>query len=428
MKQLISYAQNFEDILLFRAFHHLQKGFYIDVGANDPIEDSVTKLLYDLGWQGINIEPKLDNYKSLVEARPNDINLNCAAGSQKGEIKFYSNNIRGWSTTDAEVGERYVSQNLASIETVEMKTLNDIIEEHFQSEIHFLKVDVEGAEEDVLKGLDLSKYRPWILVIESLDPITNDSVHHSWEPSLINNNYTFMLFDGLNRFYLSNEHLSLSEHFKSPVNVLDKFIPYSLHKLMELNEQHQIRLHALQSLADTEAARANSEAAKVQLLTTKLNDIYSSTSWKVTKPIRFARRISLKATHFFPLVKNSNLINILLKRCLSSVLKRIYDFSLSFPKLRKLVIQYISKKPLLKAWLIKLLRKPVDNNKILSLASIKETRKFDSHQNIETLVPLKKGSRVLYVYVDHTVTCNTKYRRCSEFVTVLLSSKLIFNW
>ena len=53
----ISYAQNFEDVILWRAFKNLQNGFYVDVGANDPINDSVTQAFYEKGWRGINIEP-----------------------------------------------------------------------------------------------------------------------------------------------------------------------------------------------------------------------------------------------------------------------------------------------------------------------------------------------------------------------------------
>ena len=54
---MVSYAQNHEDVLLRRVFPDEPNGFYIDVGANDPVRDSVTKHFYDRGWHGINIEP-----------------------------------------------------------------------------------------------------------------------------------------------------------------------------------------------------------------------------------------------------------------------------------------------------------------------------------------------------------------------------------
>src|SRR4051812_19442188 len=56
----ISYAQNYEDIMLFRALRHVADGFYVDVGANSPDEHSVTKAFYERGWRGINIEPVME--------------------------------------------------------------------------------------------------------------------------------------------------------------------------------------------------------------------------------------------------------------------------------------------------------------------------------------------------------------------------------
>jgi len=56
----VSYAQNYEDVMLWRALKHIENGFYIDVGAAWPSEHSVTKLFYDEGWRGINIEPNLE--------------------------------------------------------------------------------------------------------------------------------------------------------------------------------------------------------------------------------------------------------------------------------------------------------------------------------------------------------------------------------
>ena len=53
----LSYAQFLEDIQLYRALKEIKNGFYIDVGANHPLDHSVTKLFYEKGWSGINIEP-----------------------------------------------------------------------------------------------------------------------------------------------------------------------------------------------------------------------------------------------------------------------------------------------------------------------------------------------------------------------------------
>src|SRR3990170_2668962 len=95
----ISYAQNFEDVILRRVLKDVEQGFYIDVGASDPVDDSVTKAFYDLGWHGINIEPIPTYFNLLCEHRPRDINLPVAISDKVGKIKIYDvPTIRGWGT------------------------------------------------------------------------------------------------------------------------------------------------------------------------------------------------------------------------------------------------------------------------------------------------------------------------------------------
>ena len=80
----ISYAQNYEDVMLWRALKHIDKGFYVDVGANDPIIDSVTAAFYERGWRGINIEPMRSYHEHLCAARPLDINFRLPRPTRKG--------------------------------------------------------------------------------------------------------------------------------------------------------------------------------------------------------------------------------------------------------------------------------------------------------------------------------------------------------
>jgi hypothetical protein len=81
---VISYAQNFEDVILSRALSGVRKGFYVDVGAWDPCEHSVTYAFYQKGWRGINIEPNREYFGRLVTARPRDVNLGIAVGETDG--------------------------------------------------------------------------------------------------------------------------------------------------------------------------------------------------------------------------------------------------------------------------------------------------------------------------------------------------------
>ena len=145
---LIAYGGNLEDVLLYRALSAVKKGFYIDVGANDPVEDSVTKLFYDRGWSGINIEPIGRFHDKLKQQRPRDINLAIAASDRIGTITF--NEMGGWahglSTVDEAIAHRQAERGLPHrTYPVETETLTHICDRYKPAEIHVLKIDVEGA-------------------------------------------------------------------------------------------------------------------------------------------------------------------------------------------------------------------------------------------------------------------------------------------
>lgn len=150
---MISFAQNFEDVMLWRALKAIKKGFYIDVGANDPEVDSVTKAFYDQGWSGINIEPIPQWFDKLVKARPRDINLQLAASSKAGSLSIYEVANTGLSTMVDAIARSHKSKKFSTkVIEVESKTLTEICNLHSKSEIHFLKIDVEGAEKKSWKG------------------------------------------------------------------------------------------------------------------------------------------------------------------------------------------------------------------------------------------------------------------------------------
>lgn len=217
--KFISYAQNFEDVMLWRALKFFDNGFYIDVGANDPTSDSVTRAFYERGWSGINIEPAEGFFEALQRERPKDINLQVAAGESEESNTFYELKGTGLSTMSPSLAEEHKDLGRDVSESqVKTRTLTSICDEFVDGDIHFLKIDVEGYEESVLKGMDFSKYRPWIILIET--PFKRDQ---TWEPILLEASYKPVLFDGLNTFYLSQEQISLAGAFEIPPCFLDEF-------------------------------------------------------------------------------------------------------------------------------------------------------------------------------------------------------------
>jgi len=222
----LSYAQNFEDVLLWRALGHIKNGFYIDVGANDPVEHSVTKAFYDAGWWGINIEPMPSYAQVFLRDRPRDLNLAIAAGAADGSITLFDTpTVNGWASVDPAVAAAHRAQGTQVVETtVPMRTLAAICAEHARGEIHFLKVDVEGWEEDVLRGMDFQRWRPWVVVVEAIRPNSRESNHGDWEHLVTRHGYRFAYFDGLNRYYVADEHPELLGALSVQANVFDAFI------------------------------------------------------------------------------------------------------------------------------------------------------------------------------------------------------------
>lgn len=276
---MISYAQNLEDVMLQRALKEVSKGFYIDIGANDPIVDSVTKHFYDSGWSGINIEPLSEHFNELERQRPRDTNLQLAVSNIDGNLKIWQSEVRGWATLDTETAKDQAKNGFkGSWLDVKVTTLKQITE-GLNEEVHFLKIDVEGHEEAILAGADFSKFRPWIIVIEATVPGSSVPNFQSWESLLVSANYSCCYFDGINRFYLANEHDRLLDHFTRPPNIFDNYI---LNREADLENQNKQLLLDIQK-REFRIRSLDSELAQLQH---QLNSIYSSTSWKLTYPLR----------------------------------------------------------------------------------------------------------------------------------------------
>lgn len=194
---MTSFAQDKEDLILAEILKDVKKGFYIDVGANDPELFSVTKLFYDMGWKGINIEPLPDMYYKLCCARSRDITLNMASGDKLDVLEL---NIAG-------MGSSFIEGYAESYRKVLVPVwpLREVLKKIQPEEIHFLKVDVEGFEKNVLLGMDWS-YRPWVICMESTIPGTLEPCYQNWEYLLTERGYVLYCEHGINRFYVDKRN------------------------------------------------------------------------------------------------------------------------------------------------------------------------------------------------------------------------------
>jgi Methyltransferase FkbM domain len=92
--------------------------------------------------------------------------------------------------------------------------------DYVRGDIHFLKIDVEGAERSVLQGCDFNRFRPWVLVIEATVPNTQTPCHEEWEDLVLRTGYEFALFHGVNRYYVARERLGLKAIIQQPESTL----------------------------------------------------------------------------------------------------------------------------------------------------------------------------------------------------------------
>ena len=233
---LIAYAGNAEDVVLMRAFADRPGGFFVDVGAGEPVSGSLTKNLVDrLAWRGVNIEPLPDRYARLRAARPRDTTLRLAVGDVPGRAMFFrivpgpgKTGGGGLSTLRRDVLDAHLADGWRYEELhVEVVALETVLRSHAPPSFDLLKVDVEGSEAAVLRSADLRAWRPRAIVVEATVPLTARPSHHEWEPGVLASGYELALFDGLNRFYVRDDEPGLRERLAVPANVLDNYIPYA---------------------------------------------------------------------------------------------------------------------------------------------------------------------------------------------------------
>ena len=276
----VSYAQNREDVVLWRALGHIVDGVYIDVGANHPSVDSVTRSFYDRGWSGIAIEPSPVFAAKFRAERPRDVVVEAVVTDSAEKIRtLHMINETGLSTLVDSIGQRH-SETGFDVTDIEVaaRRLDDVIAatRYAAGEIHFMSIDTEGAEGSVLRSLDFTRFRPWVLIVEATEPRTTSRTHESWEPLVLAAGYSYCLFDGISRFYVANERREeLHPKLDHGACFFDQFVTV---REIELNE-------TMRRLKST----IHSETARNTRLEAELARTLRTLSWRLTRPLRFIR-------------------------------------------------------------------------------------------------------------------------------------------
>jgi FkbM family methyltransferase len=146
----------------------LDKPSYLEFGTSHPIDGNNTYLFYKRGSRGVLVEPDESLIPTIKSKRNKDKVLNIGVGILQQESDFYvfnSNCYNTFSSDEAEIIKKICK--LKKIVKVQLKSINSIISENFQSFPDLLSIDIEGLDLPVLKTLDYDKYPIPIICAET---------------------------------------------------------------------------------------------------------------------------------------------------------------------------------------------------------------------------------------------------------------------
>lgn len=225
---LISFSQNFEDIILNRIFKNKKKGTFVDIGAFHPFYNSNTFLFYNRGWSGVNIDMEQLNIDAFNKIRTRDLNLAIPISDTEEEISTYIIKNSSRSSLLKNIAEINLKKGEKISEIFQYsKTLDSVLEENHIKEIDFISIDVEGAEENVLNGFSVDIYNPTIIILEVVFPQTSEVKSDRPEKILKNSKYIPFYFDGINKFFCKeNDYKKFRSYVETPPNYFDNFIRF----------------------------------------------------------------------------------------------------------------------------------------------------------------------------------------------------------
>jgi len=175
-----TYAQHGDDIVIRAIFHNLGIGTpsYLDLGAHHPERISNTKLFYDTGSRGINVEANPVLYKLFLKHRPQDINLNVGVGIKSGFQDFYMiDEESGRNSFVKEVAEGFVVDypqfSITEVKELPIFTIDQILKHRLTPD--FLTIDIEGMDYEVLQSINYCLH-PFKVICVEIQPYSEENI------------------------------------------------------------------------------------------------------------------------------------------------------------------------------------------------------------------------------------------------------------
>jgi FkbM family methyltransferase len=189
------FPYQFEEELKAQFFAPMRKGFFVEVGANEPQRGSQSWQFEQAGWNGVLVEPQPDLAAELRRLRrAHVVAAACSSPANAGAAMTLHVSGPHSSLKPKLAVTGVVAKNTID---VPIRTLDDILEEaKAPVPIDFVSIDVEGHEVEVLSGFDLMRWRPRLVLIE--DHVTTLATHRC----LTRAGYRLIRRTGLNGWYV----------------------------------------------------------------------------------------------------------------------------------------------------------------------------------------------------------------------------------
>ena len=169
-----SFSQSGEDLIIKYIFDALNiaKPTYLDIGAHHPEHLNNTKIFYDLGSNGVNIEANPHLIDAFHKERKRDTNLNCGIGIENKSLDFFilsESTLSTFSKIEAEKACQEGGYKITEIIKIPVISIQEVLKKYFShSAPDLLSIDVEGWDYEILSAIDFDNTRPTIICIESI--------------------------------------------------------------------------------------------------------------------------------------------------------------------------------------------------------------------------------------------------------------------
>jgi hypothetical protein len=262
----ISYSPNFEDVTLWRALGHVPNGTYVDIGTRGRVDESPARAFHERGWKGLHVT---DDALACADLR-----------------RIYG----GDSVIEARIGAQ------------PLITLDALLDRFGAETVHWMRVDLgHGGQDSPFQAWTGSGILPWVIVVGA--PGISSTDQGSWAVSLLAKGYQHACSDAVNHYYVLATQELVKQRIAGPFP--PPAVATAAVQRLARAERQMLEMHIKLSQAEAQIAMTEERAAKAEhharvasevtyqvvALQRQLHDVYASTSWQVTKPMRWLSRL-----------------------------------------------------------------------------------------------------------------------------------------